>query len=72
MKTFTNWASDNNLRIPTVNENAKRGGIAPYAYPSLYARGQYTDGYFYPTAADAAFKLQATKIARGGPRELRA
>jgi hypothetical protein len=72
MKTFTDWASDNKLRIPTVNENAKRGGIAPYAYPDAYARGQYPSNYFTPIAADAPFKLQASKIARGGPRELNA
>jgi hypothetical protein len=57
MKTFTDWATENNLKVPTVNENAKRGGIATWAYPDAYARGQYPSNYFMPIAADAAFKL---------------
>ena len=46
MKTFTDWATENNLKVPTVNENAKRGGIATWAYPDAYARGQYPSNYF--------------------------
>jgi hypothetical protein len=70
MKTFTDWASANNLKVPTVNENAKRGGIAPYAYPDAYMRAQYPSNYFTPIAADAPFKLQAKNVARGGSKPL--
>jgi|694.fasta_scaffold132353_3 hypothetical protein len=70
MKTFTSWATENNLKIPAVTESIKRGGLAPYAYPDAYVRGQYPSNYFTPIAADAPFKLGATKIARGGPKEM--
>jgi hypothetical protein len=61
MKTFTQWAENNKLELPAVSEDTKRGGIASWAYPDAYVRGQYPDLYFTPTAADAGVKLKGKK-----------
>lgn len=64
MKTFTQWASENKLELPEIQENTKRGGIAHWAYPDAYARQQYPDGYFTPIAADAVQKMGNKKVDR--------
>ncbi len=62
MKTFVKWAESNKLDLPPVSEHAaKRGGIATWAYPDAYVRGQYPGIYFAPIAADHAFKLKGSK-----------
>lgn len=62
MKTFVKWAESNKLELPPVSENAtKRGGIASWAYPDAYVRGQYPANYFAPIAADHAIKLKGGK-----------
>ena len=66
MKSFTQWAEAQKLELPLVEKTA-RGGIATWAYPDAYKRGQYTDNYFTPIAADALVKLGYGK---GGKQEV--
>lgn len=66
MKTFLKWAESNKLDLPPVIENTKRGGIASWAYPDAYARGQYPDLYFAPIAADHQVKLKGKKKSASG------
>ena len=51
------WAGNEKKELPMISEKTHRGGIAHWAYPDAYARGQYPSNYFMPIAADAAFKL---------------
>lgn len=57
MKTFLQWAKDNNKAV--VIENVKRAGIS-HNYPDAYAgRGYaYPDAYFTPVTSTAIGKLQ--------------
>lgn len=57
MLTFEQYAEKKNIPLPKIDENQRRAGIAHWAYPSGYARHQYPDGYFMPTAADARQKM---------------
>lgn len=62
MQTFLKWAETSKLELPPVSENAtKRGGIATWAYPDAYVRGQYPELAFAPIAADHAIKLKGRK-----------
>jgi hypothetical protein len=69
MKTFIQWAGEEKKELPLYSKEessaGKRGGIAYWAYPDAYARGQYPDLYFTPIAADAGIKLGYGK---GGKR----
>jgi hypothetical protein len=68
MKSFFQWAEEKNLELPivtdqeaadknTVDEKTARAGFAHWAYPDLYVRSHYPDGYFMPRAADAKQKM---------------
>jgi len=68
MKTFFQWAEAKSLELPqltetppadkkTVDEKTARGGFAHWAYPDLYIRSHYPDGWFMPRAADAVQKM---------------
>lgn len=59
MKTFVQWAGETKKELPVYQqeENTKRSGIAHWAYPDAYVRGQYPSNYFTPIAADALVKL---------------
>lgn len=59
MKTFSQWAKDNNFEIPVL-EYKKNTGITP-AYPSGYARSQYPDAYWAAHSATAYLDLQNAK-----------
>jgi hypothetical protein len=61
MKTFLQWAEENNLgdlasvepaSDPATSENTKRTGYSAN-YPDAYVRSQYPDGYFPPVKATA-------------------
>ncbi len=62
MKTFTQWAEDNKLTLPVVNdtegttktieEKTKRTGLSGN-YPPAYVAGQYPHKYFNPIKATA-------------------
>lgn len=56
-KTFLQWCEDKNLELPLLNEKAARSGFAHWAYPDLYVRSHYPDGWFMPRAADARQKM---------------
>lgn len=56
-KTFYQWAEEKNLELPLLNEKAARAGTAHWAYPDLYVRSHYPDGWFMPRAADARQKM---------------
>jgi hypothetical protein len=56
-KTFYQWAEEKNLELPLLNEKAARAGFAHWAYPDLYVRSHYPDGWFMPRAADARQKM---------------
>jgi hypothetical protein len=68
MKSFIQWAEDKQLELPiivdqekgnkkTIDEKTARAGFAHWAYPDLYVRTHYPDGYFMPRAADAMQKM---------------
>lgn len=67
MKSFFQWAEEKNLELPivtdqeasdkTVTEKTARAGFAHWAYPDLYVRSHYPDGWFMPRAADAVQKM---------------
>lgn len=60
MQDFISWAQNNNLPLPTANENTHRSGIRPQ-YPDAYARSQYPDAYFAPTSATAYLDLKNSR-----------
>ena len=57
MHTFIKWAEERKLDLPVINEKTSRAGFAHWAYPDLYIRSHYPDGWFMPTAADALQKM---------------
>jgi hypothetical protein len=57
MKNFYKWAEELKLDLPILNEKTSRAGTAHWAYPDLYVRSHYPDGYFTPIAADAIQKM---------------
>jgi hypothetical protein len=57
MKTFLQWAEQKNLELPVLTEKVARAGFAHWAYPDLYVRSHYPDGWFMPRAADAMQKM---------------
>ena len=57
MKTFLDWANSQKLELPLLTEKAARAGFNYHAYPDLYIRTHYPDGWFMPRAADNLFKL---------------
>jgi hypothetical protein len=75
MKTFTQWAEDNNLsltgeEIVTDAENAseeettsedKRRHTAPHEYPDAYNRAQYPDLAHTPHQPNAALDAENAK-----------
>lgn len=63
MKTFIQWAGETRKELPVYqqDEDTKRSGLAYWAYPDAYVRGQYPALYFTPSAADALVKLGKTK-----------
>ena len=60
MLDFIEWADENGLNLPTLQENQTRSGIRPQ-YPDGYVRSQYPDGYFGPTSATAFLDLKNSK-----------
>lgn len=69
MKSFSQWAKDNQLDLPELSEDTKRGGIHT-AYPSGYIRSQYPDAYFAPGSATAYLDLKnASKVKDKAPSD---
>jgi hypothetical protein len=58
MKTFLQWAEEEKLELPAVDENTKRAGISDN-YPQAYSGKKYAypDGYFMPITSTAKGKL---------------
>lgn len=58
MKTFLNWAKENNKDLPILDEKTRSAGISDN-YPKGYAgKGYaYPDSYFVPSSANAIGKL---------------
>lgn len=60
MVNFHQWLETKGYKLdeqpgkePSTNEGStKRAAVRSHAYPPAYGRGQYTKGYFTPTAAD--------------------
>lgn len=67
--SFLKWAEEQKKELPLwkYDEDTKRGGIAHWAYPDAYARQQYPDLYFSPTAADHAQKMGNHQPSRKAP-----
>lgn len=59
MKTFLKWLAEINPEEATLLEKTKRN-IAYWAYPPLYASGQYPPYYFTPIKAGALQALGLT------------
>lgn len=60
MKTFIDYCGETKKELPvySVEETGSaRRGIAHWAYPDAYQRGQYPALYFTPIAADALQKM---------------
>jgi hypothetical protein len=57
MGAFFDWAEKRELTLPPLSERTTRSGIAYWAYPDLYIRSHYPDGWFMPIAADARMKM---------------
>lgn len=61
MKSFIDWAKENNKEIPSLEapteENTKRTGLTAN-YPDSYVRGQYPHKYFNPIKATADLDLE--------------
>ncbi len=47
--------------VKAESNSAKRAAVRSHAYPELYGRSQYPDGYFRPIAADAAYYQSVEK-----------
>jgi len=60
MLDFIEWAKENGLDLPAINENQTRSGVRGQ-YPDGYVRSQYPDGYFAPTSATAFLDLKNAK-----------
>jgi hypothetical protein len=60
MIDFIEWAKENSLDLPEINENQTRSGVRGQ-YPDGYVRSQYPDGYFAPTSATAFLDLKNAK-----------
>ena len=59
MKTFIEFCIETKKELPVyeLNEKQIRTGIAHWAYPDGYIRGEYPAGYFMPIMADAIQKM---------------
>ena len=68
MKTFLQWAENNDRELPvfvdaeegkgTIDEKTKRTGLG-FNYPDAYVRAHYPHKYFNPTKATTDFDLEA-------------
>lgn len=57
MKTFLNWAKENNKELPLLDEKTRSAGISDN-YPPAYAQKTlYPQSYFTPSSANAIGKL---------------
>jgi hypothetical protein len=57
VKSFVEWCGDKKLELPVLTEKQARSGTAHWAYPDLYVRSHYPDGWFMPRAADTLQKF---------------
>jgi hypothetical protein len=62
MKTFIQWAGENQKELPVYKQDegggsTARNGIAHWAYPDGYIRSHYPDAYFMSRAPDALWKM---------------
>lgn len=68
MKSFIEWAKENKLELPIIDqvsepatsENTKRTGYSAN-YPAQYVSGQYPHHYFNPIKATADLDAQIMK-----------
>lgn len=57
MKTFIEYCAENKKELPVYTEKQLRTGIAHWAYPDGYVRGEYPSLYWTPIMADAIQKM---------------